>query len=128
MFGVAWTTADRWAGRYRAEGKAGLADRSIRPHASPSKTGPATTERIVRLRLRERWGAVRLAAATGVAPSSAGAVLGRCRIGRLSRLEWRERPVIRYGHPAPGELRCADVKELGNIPVGGGWRFLGASR
>ena len=125
LFGVAWTTADRWAERYRTEGAAGMADRSSRPHASPAKTDPATTKRIVSLRLRKRWGAVRLAAETGVAPATAGAVLRRCRINRLSRLERREQTVVRYEHAAPGELLHADVKKLGNIPTGGGWRFLG---
>jgi hypothetical protein len=80
----------------------------------------------VSLRLRKRWGAVRLAAETGVAPSTAGAVLRRCRISRLSRLERRERPPAnRYEHEAPGDLLHVDVKKLGNIPAGGGWRFLG---
>ncbi len=125
-FGVASTTARRWAARYRAEGKAGMQDRSSRPHASPAKTDPATTKRIVSLRLRKRWGAVRLAAETGVASSTAGAVLRRCRINRLSRLERRERPPAhRYEHPEPGDLLHVDVKKLGNIPAGGGWRFLG---
>jgi transposase InsO family protein len=124
-FGVAWKTADKWAERYKAEGKAGMSDRSSRPHSSPAKTDPATTKRIVSLRLRKRWGAVRLAAETGVAPSTAGAVLRRCRISRRSRLERRERQVVRYEHPAPGDLLHADVKKLGNIPAGGGWRFLG---
>ena len=125
-FGVASTTARRWAARYRAEGRAGMQDRSSRPHASPAKTDLATTKRIVSLRLRKRWGAVRLAAETGVAPSTAGAVLRRCRISRLSRLERRERPpATRYEHPEPGDLLHADVKKLGNIPAGGGWRFLG---
>jgi transposase InsO family protein len=125
VFGVSWKTADRWAERYRVEGRAGMADRSSRPHSSPSKTGPETTKRIVSLRLRKRWGAVRLAAETGVAASTAGAVLRRCQISRLARLDRRERTVIRYEHSAPGDLLHADVKKLGNIPDGGGWRFLG---
>ena len=88
-FGVAWTTADRWARRYEAFGKDGMADRSSRPHVSPAKTDQATIKRIVSLRLRKRWAAVRLATETGVAPATAGAVLRRCQIGRLSRLERR---------------------------------------
>ncbi|TFV43406.1 leucine zipper domain-containing protein, partial [Blastococcus sp. TF02A_35] len=125
LFGVAWKTADRWAERYRLLGKAGMVDRSSRPRSSPAKTDAATTQRIVSLRLRKRWGPVRLAAETGVAPSTAGAVLRRCGISRLSRLERREHQVVRYEHAAPGELLHADVKKLGNIPTGGGWRFLG---
>ncbi|WP_089337691.1 leucine zipper domain-containing protein [Blastococcus mobilis] len=46
-FGVGWKTAAKWAARYRAEGQAGMADRSSRPHSSPAKTGPATTKRIM---------------------------------------------------------------------------------
>ena len=56
FFTVSWKTADRWARRYRAEGKAGMVDRCCRPHTSPTKTDPATTKRIVSLRLRKRWG------------------------------------------------------------------------
>ncbi|SFU09581.1 Transposase [Geodermatophilus amargosae] len=100
-FNVSATTARRWAERYRAEGKAGMVDRSSRPHRSPAKTGPATTRRIVSLRLCKRWGAVRLAAETGVAPSTAGAVLRRCGFSRLARLDRLEREVIRYEHGAP---------------------------
>lgn len=128
FLGVAWKTADRWAERYRVLGAAGMVDRSSRPHSSPGRTDPPTTKRIVSLRLRKRWGAVRLAAETGVAPSTAGAVLRRCGISRLSRLERREHQVVRCEHAAPGDLLHADVKKLGNIPAGGGWRFLGSEQ
>ncbi|MGK5115507.1 IS481 family transposase [Geodermatophilus sp. CPCC 205506] len=125
FFRVSWKTADRWAQRYRVEGKVGMTDRSSRPRTSPAKTDQARTKRIVSLRLRLRWGAVRLAAETGVALSPAGAVLRRCRISRLSRLKHRDQVVVRYERDAPGDLLHADVKKLGNIPAGGGWRFLG---
>ncbi|MCF6745946.1 hypothetical protein E9529_17010 [Blastococcus sp. KM273128] len=61
-------------------GRTGMFDRSSRPHSSPNKIGAPKTKRIVSLRLRKRWGAVRLGAETGVAPSTAGAVLHRCGI------------------------------------------------
>jgi len=105
-----------------------MADRSSRPRTSPGLTGQAMTKRIVSLRLRKRWGPVRLAAETGVASSTAGAVLRRCGLNRLARLERREHRVIRYEHAAPGELLHADVKKLGNIPAGGGWRFVGRAQ
>jgi len=124
-FAVSWPTAARWANRYRTEGAAGMTDRSSRPRTSPGATDRATTQRIVSLRLRKRWGPVRLAAETGVAASTAGAVLRRCGLNRLSQLDRREHIVIRYEHPAPGDLLHVDVKKLGNIPAGGGWRFLG---
>ncbi len=78
-----------------------MADGSSRPHISPSKTDRATTKRIVSMRLRKRWGAVRLAPETGVAASTAGAVLCRCGVSRLSRLERREHVTVRYEHEAP---------------------------
>ncbi|MGY1771942.1 leucine zipper domain-containing protein [Blastococcus sp. SYSU D00813] len=54
FFRVSWRTADRWAERYRVAGRAGMADRSSRPHRSSGKTGPQTTKRIASLRLRRR--------------------------------------------------------------------------
>jgi hypothetical protein len=54
------------------------------------------------------------------------AILVRCGI---SRLAWLDRasgqPIRRYEHPQPGALVHVDVKKLGNIPAGGGHRFLG---
>jgi transposase InsO family protein len=125
FFAVSWLTAARWANRYRTEGAPGMADRSSRPRTSPGRTDQAKTKRIVSLRLRKRWGPVRLAAETGVATSTAGAVLRRCGVNRLAQLDRREHAVIRYEHPTPGDLLHVDVKKLGNIPDGGGWRFLG---
>lgn len=47
----------------------------------------------------------------------------------LNRLAWMDRPtgrVIRRIHTDhPGELVHVDVKKLGRIPDGGGWRFRG---
>ena len=56
MFMVAPRTAKKWADRYRAEGPAGMVDRSSRPHTSPTKTSPEVVRRIVRLRWRHRLG------------------------------------------------------------------------
>jgi transposase-like protein len=51
MFMVSPRTARKWADRYRAEGPAGMADRSSRPHISPARTPPQAVRQIVRLRL-----------------------------------------------------------------------------
>ena len=37
-------------------------------------------------------------------------------------------PVRRYEHDHPGAMLHVDVKKLGNIPDGGGWRSSAASR
>lgn len=125
-FQVAWPTAKRWADRYRADGPAGMRDRSSRPHHSPRATPTPVVRRIVHLRWRKRLGPVQIADRVGVAPSTVHRVLVRCRINRLAHVDRATgEPVRRYEHPAPGELLHVDVKKLGNIPDGGGWRFLG---
>lgn len=54
------------------------------------------------------------------------AILVRCRISRLAPLDRATgQPVRRYEHPHPGALVPIDIKKLGNIPAGGGHRFLG---
>jgi transposase InsO family protein len=125
-FQVSATTAARWAGRYRAFGAAGMADRSSRPHHTPRRTPTRTERRIIKVRVTRRWGPARIGFLLGIHPSTVHRVLSRY---RLARLTWLDRPtgrvVRRYEHPAPGELVHLDVKKLGRIPDGGGWRVLG---
>ncbi|GAB2679625.1 hypothetical protein GCM10027194_10060 [Thalassiella azotivora] len=126
-FQCAWPTVKRWAERYRA-GES-MADRTSRPRTSPTKTCPATTKRIVSLRLRKRLGPVQLAAMTGVAPSTAHQVLVRCRLNRLTHVDRATgEPVRRYEHPHPGSMIHVDVTKFGNIPDGGGWRYVGRAQ
>jgi transposase InsO family protein len=123
-FQCSYTTVKRWASRYAA-GES-MQDRSSRPHRMPAKTPPATTKRIVSLRLRKRLGPVQLAAHVGVAPSTVHRVLTRCRLNRLAHVDRATgEPVRRYEHDHPGSMLHVDVKKLGNIPDGGGWRYVG---
>jgi transposase InsO family protein len=126
MFMVSPQTARKWADRFRAEGAAGMADRSSRPHRSPTKTPEDVKRQIVRLRWRKRLGPVQIAGQLGVPASTAHAVLTRCRINRLSHIDrvTGER-LRRYERERPGELIHVDVTKFGNIPDGGGWRFVG---
>jgi transposase InsO family protein len=126
-FQCSYTTVKRWADRYAA-GEA-MTDRSSRPHRMPAKTPPAVTKRIVSLRLRKRLGPVQLAAHVGVAPSTVHRVLPRCRLNRLSHVDRATgEPVRRYEHDHPGAMLHVDVKKLGNIPDGGGWRYVGRAQ
>ena len=126
VFNVAWPTAKRWADRYRAEGPAGMVDRSSRPHSSPRRTPQPVVRKIVHLRWKQRLGPVAIADRVGVAPSTAHAVLRRCRLNRLSHVDRATgEPIRRYEHDHPGSLIHVDVKKLGNIPDGGGWRYVG---
>ncbi|WIX82278.1 IS481 family transposase [Amycolatopsis carbonis] len=126
MFMVAAPTAKKWATRYRDEGPGGMTDRSSRPHHSPTKTAPTLVRRIARLRWRHRLGPVQIAGRTGLPASTVHAVLVRCRINRLSRIDRvTGEPLRRYEHDHPGSLIHVDVTKFGNIPDGGGHRFVG---
>jgi len=53
-------------------------------------------------------------------------ILGTARLNRLSHVDRATgEPIRRYEHPHPGSLVHVDVKKLGNIPDGGGWRYVG---
>jgi hypothetical protein len=83
----------------------------------------------VHLRWKHRLGPVQIAARTGLAPSTVYRVLVRCRLSRLAALDRvTGEPVRRYEHPYPGSLVHVDVKKLGNVPDGGGWRFTGRAQ
>ena len=126
-FQCSWPTVKRWAARYAAGEP--MTDRSSRPHAMPGKTPAAVTRRIVSLRLRKHLGPVQLAAHVGVAPSTVHRVLTRCRLNRLAHVDRATgEPVRRYEHPHPGAMLHVDVKKYGNIPDGGGWRFVGRAQ
>ena len=125
-FQVSATTAARWAGRYREFGVAGMADRSSRPHRSPQRTPTRTERRIINVRVTRRWGPARIGFLLGLHPSTVHRVLSRYRLARLAWLDRSTGRVIRrYEHAAPGDLVHVDVKKLGRIPDGGGWRIHG---
>jgi transposase InsO family protein len=129
VFNVSWPTANRWAQRYRTAGEAGMADRSSRPHRCPRRTPAPVVRRIVHLRWRKRLGPVAIADRLGLAPSTVHAILVRCRINRLSHIDRRTgEPIRRYEHEYPGSLLHVDVKKLGNIPDGGGHRYVGRAQ
>jgi transposase InsO family protein len=128
-FQVSPTTASRWARRYQEQGAAGMADRSSRPHTSPNRTPRRTERRIVALRVSRRLGPARIAFLLGLNPSTVHAVLARYRCPPLAHLDRGSgRPVRRYERARPGELVHVDVKKLGNIPDGGGWRVTGPAQ
>jgi transposase InsO family protein len=128
-FQVSHTTAARWAARYRQQGPAGMADRPSRPLTSPARTAVRAERRIVGLRVSQRLGPARIAFRLGLNPSTVHAVLTRYRCPPLAHLDRASgRPVRRYERAAPGELVHVDIKKLGNIPDGGGWRAVGRAQ
>jgi transposase InsO family protein len=69
---------------------------------------------------------VAIAARVGLAPSTVHRILVACRINRLWSVDRvTGEPIRRYEKTRPGELVHVDIKKLGNIPDGGGWRAHG---
>ncbi len=125
-YDVSWRTAKKWADRYRAEGPAGMNDRSSRPHRQPNRTPAPVVRKIVHLRWKQRLGPVEIGDRLDMAASTVHAVLVRCRISRLTHIDRATgEPIRRYEHDAPGDLIHVDVKKIGRIPDGGGWRYVG---
>jgi transposase InsO family protein len=125
-YDVSWKTAAKWAARYREEGPDGMSDRSSRPHRQPNRTPAPVVRKIVHLRWKQRLGPVEIGNRLGIASSTVHAVLVRCRLNRLTHIDRATgEPIRRYEHEKPGDLIHVDVKKLGKVPDGGGWRYVG---
>jgi transposase InsO family protein len=111
--GVCPRTLRKWVARFRAEGAAGLGDRSSRPHRLRCPTQPEIVARIEVLR-RQRWTCAQIARETGVSKATVSRILRRLGLNRLNALEPTE-PVRRYEREHPGELIHIDIKKLGKI-------------
>jgi transposase InsO family protein len=113
---VSERTAAKWVRRYRAEGEAGLADRSSAPKRIPHRTPEDRVAAIAALR-RLRFSGPELAELLAMPLSTVSAILTRVGMGRLGRLGLE--PAHRYEKRRPGELIHVDVKKLGRIQVPG---------
>ena len=123
--GISRATAYKWVRRYRAEGAAGLADRSSRPHRSPRRLPDATESAVLAARAEWRYGPDRLGPLLGMAASTVHRVLARNGASRMRDADRVTLAPVRYEACHPGALLHQDHKKLGRIPDGGGWRALG---
>jgi len=131
--GISRQCAYRWVRRYAAGGLAGLADRSSRPRRMPRRTAPAVEARVVAARRGLRRGPAFIAQATGVPARTVSRILRRAGEPRLADcdpltgqvIRASKATAVRYERDRPGELVHLDVKKLGRIPDGGGWRARG---
>ena len=131
--GISRKCVGTWITRYATEGEAGLEDRSSRPHSTPTQTPAKVEDCIIELRTRERRGPDWLGAELGVPARTVSRVLARRGQPRLAALDPMTGEVIRsskhtatrYERGRPGELVHMDVKKLGRVPEGGGWRAHG---
>jgi transposase len=125
--GVSRATVYKWLRRFEAEGPDGLSDRSSAPHRRPRALSRRQVRTILSARRRLGWGPHRLGPALGHPRSTVYGVLRRAGMPRLGETDRPTRTPIRYERDRPGELIHIDVKKLGKIPPGGGWRKLGRS-
>src|SRR3954447_7526972 len=103
-----------------------MQDRRCRQPRQPTRTPQPLVRKIIHVRWKRRLGPVGIASVLGLPASTVHAVLRRCGISRLSQVDRATgEPVRRYEKDRPGEMLHMDVKKLGNIPDGGGWRYVG---
>jgi transposase InsO family protein len=133
--GVSRQCAHRWVNRFRDEGEAGLHDRSSKPHHSPTQTSVEVEEAIVVTRRQERRGQDWIGPELGVPARTVSRVLRRHGVPYLREcdpltgevIRASKTTAVRYERERPGELVHVDVKKIGKIPDGGGWRAHGRS-
>ena len=131
--GVSRKCVKTWIVRYESEGEAGLETRSSRPHTVANKTSPQVEQAVLVAREEHRRGQDWLGPELGVAARTVGRILRRHQVAYLRECDPMTGEVIRaskstavrYEKDRPGELVHMDVKKLGKIPDGGGWRAHG---
>lgn len=135
-FQVAVPTAQRWAKRLREAIANGtdrleaMQDLTSRPKRSPNQTRRPVVRKILHLRRKRGWGPARMADKLGLRASTVHKILKREGEPLLHELDLATRRAIRkqvrrYEHDHPGDLVHVDIKKLGKIPDGGGWRVHG---
>jgi transposase len=131
--GVSRQCLSKWVSRFRQCGEVGLLDRSSVPHASPSKLAPEVVELIEAWRRERKWSARQIVtelAGQGHRVSTATVSRWFVRLGINRRRdldpsgESNRRPA-RITARYPGHMIHLDVKKVGRIPDGGGWRAHG---
>jgi transposase InsO family protein len=131
--GISGKCVTTWLDRFAAEGERGLRDRSSRPHSMPTRTSPQVEAQILDRRKRLRCGPDGISAELGVPARTVSRVLARHQVPRLAALDpitgevikASKTTAVRYERARPGELVHMDVKKIGRIPAGGGWRLHG---
>ena len=131
--GVSRQCVSKWVKRFNAEGEDGLHERSSRPHHQPARTPHQVEERVLAARGEHRRGQDWLGPELGVPARTVSRILRRHQVPRLCEcdpltgevIRASKTTAVRYERDRPGELVHMDVKKIGRIPDGGGWRAHG---
>lgn len=131
--GISRACASKWVNRFRQFGELGLHDRSSAPRRQPTATPPEVITVIEAMRRDRKWSATRIAFEL----NAGGIVISRRTVSRqlvvlglhrrrfldpsgdLNRVP--QRIIARH----PGHMVHVDIKKVGRIPDGGGWRVHG---
>jgi transposase InsO family protein len=109
-FNVSRKTAAKWLRRYRILGSPGLRDRSSRPRRSPRQTSAELVTQVLTLR-RQLHPAYQIAQTTRLSAATVSRILRRAHLNRWRHLHPAP-PIVRYEHPAPGDLLHLDIKGM----------------
>lgn len=131
--GVSRACLSKWVNRYRDLGEVGLVDRSSAPHRSPTQIDDQVVARIAQLRVDHKWAAARIglelrSEGTQVSTRTIGRWLVRLGLNQRRHLDTDGTVLRRPGTITaryPGHMIHLDVKKVGRIPDGGGWRAHG---
>ena len=116
-FKVSAKTAAKWVRRFQHQGRAGMQDRSSRPRCSPRQCSREQVHQVEQLR-RERWTGLRISLTTGLSRATVSRILRRLHLSHLRDLD-PPLPLVRYEHPAPGDLLHLDIKKIGRFQAVG---------
>ncbi|GAA3569325.1 hypothetical protein GCM10022222_61900 [Amycolatopsis ultiminotia] len=125
--------ASKWVNRWRKHGEVGLTDRSSTPHRQPTATHPDVVQRIESTRREHKWSASRIAFElneTGIGASRRTVTRLLAQLGLNERRfidpdgDTNRAPRVTVAK-RPGHMVHIDVKKVGRIPDGGGWRVHG---
>ncbi|MGP9616210.1 IS481 family transposase [Arthrobacter sp. AOP36-A1-22] len=130
QMGISRTAAYRWVKRYTDQGPDGLRDRSSRPHSHANATDPDQAAKVLNDRQEHREGPADISWRTGIPERTVSRIIARAGLPRIWEMDPMTGERIRAGRASerryerehPGELMHTDVKKLGRIPDGGGWR------
>jgi transposase InsO family protein len=136
-FGICARTAAKWFWRFRAEGEAGLVDRSSRPRVLRNPTPPKLIEQVVELRCLRIPGK-EVGRRLGLSPATVSRILRAAKLSRMKDLS-PPQAANRYERHKPGEIIHIDIKKLNRFrdighritgdrgagrSVGAGWEFV----
>ncbi|TDW24179.1 IS481 family transposase [Kribbella kalugense] len=131
--GISRACASKWGNRYRRYGEIGLCDRPSTPKRQPSATPGELVAWIEEMRRTHKWSAARITFEL----EAQGAPVSRRTVTRqLEALGLNHRRFIDPNGETnrepqkiiarrPGHMIHVDVKKVGRIPDGGGWRAHG---